>query len=670
MFLGYPEGVKGYKVWLLEEKKCVTSRDVRFNEGVFYKAQNQDQPDTDTATTTGVENGANTEDQVSSETPNTDQGGAAEEDLGAVSGNEEEDQAFDTFSDDIDPHAEQLGDYVLARDRERRVSKPNARYAQADLIAFALVSASLISGEEPSDLNEAKRCKEWPLWKKAMQEEMDSLHKNQTWDIVKRPEKKRIVGSKWIFKLKPGIPGVESARFKAKLVAKGFSQVEGVDYHEVFSPVVKHTSIRILLSLTAMFDLELEQLDVKTAFLHGKLDEQIYMQQPEEFIAPGDEEKVCLLKKSLYGLKQSPRQWYLRFDLFMFNQGFIRSKFDSCVYITKLKNGNYMYLLIYVDDMLIACKDKFQIQKLKDQLSSEFDMKDLGPASKILGMNIERDRDKGILRLSQKSYLEKVARSFGLDKAKAVSTPIGAQFKLMSLTEQELDNQAKYMEKIPYSNCVGSLMYGMISTRPDIAYGVSLVSRFMSKPGKTHWEAAKWLVRYIKGASDLSLVYTSNQSSHCKVQGYCDSDYAGDLDKRRSLSGYVFTVGENTVSWKASLQHVVALSTTEAEYISLTEAVKEGLWLKGFMSELGYDQDCAEIYCDSQSAIHLSKNTMYHERTKHIDVRLHFIRDIIAEGVIKVKKICTDVNPADILTKVVPIDKFRNALDLLKLRKG
>jgi len=532
------------------------------------------------------------------------------------------------------------------------------------------VSASLISGEEPSDLNEAKRCKEWPLWKKAMQEEMDSLHKNQTWDIVKRPEKKRIVGSKWIFKLKPGIPGVESARFKARLVAKGFSQVEGVDYHEVFSPVVKHTSIRILLSLTAMFDLELEQLDVKTAFLHGKLDEQIYMQQPEEFIAPGDEEKVCLLKKSLYGLKQSPRQWYLRFDLFMFNQGFIRSKFDSCVYITKLKNGNYMYLLIYVDDMLIACKDKFQIQKLKDQLSSEFDMKDLGPASKILGMNIERDRDKGILRLSQKSYLEKVARSFGLDKAKAVSTPIGAQFKLMSLTEQELDNQAKYMEKIPYSNCVGSLMYGMISTRPDIAYGVSLVSRFMSKPGKTHWEAAKWLVRYIKGASDLSLVYTSNQSSHCKVQGYCDSDYAGDLDKRRSLSGYVFTVGENTVSWKASLQHVVALSTTEAEYISLTEAVKEGLWLKCFMSELGYDQDCAEIYCDSQSAIHLSKNTMYHERTKHIDVRLHFIRDIIAEWVIKVKKICTDVNPADILTKVVPIDKFRNALDLLKLRKG
>ena len=223
------------------------------------------------------------------------------------------------------------------------------------------------------------------------------------------------------------------------------------------------------------------------------------------------------------------------------------------------------------------------------------------------------------------------------------------------------------MKDVPYSNCVGSLMYAMVSTRPDLAYGVGLMSRFMSKPSPNHWQAAKWLFRYLKGTTGLKLVYSQSATKCPKVVGYCDSDYATDLDKRRSIAGYVFTFGGNTVSWKSGLQHVVALSTTKAKYIYFIEAIKEGLWLKVFVSELGFNQVTIEIHCDSQSAIQLSKNSVFHERMKHIDVKLHFVRDVIASNQVEVQKIATEVNPADMLTKVIPLGKFENALNLLKV---
>ncbi|CAM8981809.1 unnamed protein product [Rhodiola kirilowii] len=233
-----------------------------------------------------------------------------------------------------------------------------------------------------------------------MNEEIDSLAKNETWDLVDGPKGQKLVGSKWIFKRKEGIPGVEKPRLKARLVAKGFTQQEGVDFIEIFSPVVKHRSIRVMLSIVAKFDLELEQLDVKTAFLHGKLDEIIYMRQPNGFVVGNKEEKVCLLKKSLYGLKQSPRLWYKRFDEFMITQGYCRSSYDCCIYVSKDQSGGTrVYLLLYVDDMLIANKSMKKIEKLKNQLSSEFEMKNLGPAQKILGMQIMRDMKKGYLFL-------------------------------------------------------------------------------------------------------------------------------------------------------------------------------------------------------------------------------------------------------------------------------
>lgn len=349
----------------------------------------------------------------------------------------------------------------------------------------------------------------------------------------------------------------------------------------------------------------------------------------------------------------------------MKSQGFERSLYDSCAYFKSYGGGEVIYLLLYVDDMLVAARDMKEIKSLKELLGSEFEMKDLGSAKRILGMDIRRDREKGVLTLSQESYLCKVLRNFMMEESKPVSTPMGSHFKLTS-TQQDLRSEVqKMMESVPYSSAVGSLMYSMIGTRPDIAYGVGLVSRFMSAPGQDHWNAVKWLMRYIRGTTDMSLTFKKGDSF--EVKGYCDSDYASDLDRRRSITGYVFQVGGNTVSWRSGLQHIVALSTTEAEYMALVEATKEALWLKGITSEFGIEQKKVEIFCDSQSALCLARNSVFHERTKHIDVRLHFIRDVMADGSIIVTKIGTLENPADILTKAVPVKKFEEGRSCLRV---
>lgn len=256
---------------------------------------------------------------------------------------------------------------------------------------------------------------------------------------------------------------------------------------------------------------------------------------------------MCLLKKSMYGLKQSPRQWNKRFDRFMSEQGFLRSEHDACVYTKQVSDQDYLYLL-YVDDMLIACRNKTEVTRIKEQLSMEFEMKDMGPASRILGIDIKRDRKKGTLYMSQSDYIRKVIQRFNIDEAKITHTPIGSHFKFAAVRD---DDECLDTEQVPYSSAVGSVMYTMIGTRPDLAYTICLVSRFMSKPGSMHWEAVKWVLRYLRGSKDLCLLFTKDKEF--RVTGYYDSDYAADLDKRRSISGYVFTVGGNTVSWKASL---------------------------------------------------------------------------------------------------------------------
>lgn len=349
----------------------------------------------------------------------------------------------------------------------------------------------------------------------------------------------------------------------------------------------------------------------------------------------------------------------------MIAQGFTRSKYDSCVYFRQYDDISFIYLLLYVDDMLIAARNKFQIDSLKSQLSKEFEMKDLGAAKKILGMEIHRDRQAGKLFLSQKNYIQKILCRFNMDSCKSVSTPLAAHFKLSSEHCPKTEEEIERMSNVPYSSAVGSLMYAMVCTRPDLAYAVSMVSRYMHNPGKVHWDAVKWIFRYLKGSSDLGLVFDRSKATSHDVVGFVDSDYGGDLDRRRSLSGYIFNLCSSAISWKSSLQSIAALSTTEAEYIAATEGVKEATWLRGLVIELGITQNTTVVFSDSQSAIHLTKNDAYHSKTKNISIKYHYIRDTIAAGEITVKKVHTSENPADMLTKSLPVAKFEHCLNLV-----
>ncbi|KAH9660266.1 hypothetical protein KPL70_024153 [Citrus sinensis] len=570
VFIGYPEGVKGFKVWCtdLNPPRCIVSRDIVFNEGGLIQ---------DSEAAVDENEKSRSEDRLELEvessvfknrTETADSGGVNEQEEDTISPQEQSSSQ------------EQIQEYQLTRDRHKRQVKPTKRFGYADLIGYALSAANEIDDEEPKSFKEATQILFKEEWQRAMEEEMTSLYKNKTWELIKRPKGRRVVG---------------------------------------------HASIRVILAITAVQDMELDQLDVKTTFLHGRLEEEILMSQPEGYTLPGKEDNVCKLEKSLYGLKQSARQWYLRFDEFMQMHEFVRCNYDCCVYYKIIKDGLYIYLLLYVDDMLVACKDRDEIDKLKVLLNSEFEMKDLGYARKILGMEIRRNRGKGKLFLSQEKYLRKVLEVFEMDNAKPVQLPLASHFRLCNLQCPQTEAEKQDMANIPYANAVGCLMYAMVLTRPDIAHAVSVVSRYMAQPGKEHWKAVKWILRYLHGTVKCGLTFGQAKEEDDGLRGYVDSDYAGDLDRRRSLTGYIFMLNGCTINWKATLQSVVALSTTEAEYIAATEAVKEALWLKGLVAELGLSQKSVPIHCDSSSAIHLCKNPAHHEKTKHIDIKLHFI---------------------------------------------
>lgn len=326
------------------------------------------------------------------------------------------------------------------------------------------------------------------------------------------------------------------------------------------------------------------------------------------------------------------------------------------MYFKSFSGNKFIILLLYVDDMLIVGQDREMIGNLKTELLKVFDMKDLGPARQIQGMHIFRDQKAKKLWLSQEKYVERVLERFNMHNAKPVSTPLASHFNLSRKSCPTSQEEREDMAKIPYSSAVGSLMYAMVSTRPDIAHAVGVVSKFLSNPGRDHWEAVKWILRYLRGSTKMCLCFGESEPI---LKGYADADMAGDLDSRKSTSGFLFTFAGGAVSWQSKLQKCVALSTTEAEYIAMTEAGKEMLWLTRFLQQLGIKLEKTVIYCDSQSALDLSKNAMYHSRTKHIDIRYHWLRLAVEEHQFILEKIHTDKNPTDMMTKVVTREKLQ-----------
>jgi len=510
-----------------------------------------------------------------------------------------------------------------------------------------------LSRDEPSTLREASSSPHAADWKAATDSEMQSLDKAGTYTLGRLPAGANLIASKWVLKVKRGADG-SIVKYKARLVAKGYSQRFGVDYHETYAPVARYPSIRLIIALAAYHGWELHQMDVKSAYLNGELDVPIYMEQPEGYVAAGKEDLVCVLKKSLYGLKQAGRTWYHKIDVALKRQGFTALEADHCVY-SRQTGQAVVIIALYVDDLLIAASQLPVLKQFKADLAAQFEMQDLGEAAFILGIDVKRDRTAHTISIGQSAYISTLLQRHGMADCKPVLTPMDRD-AISQLTKPATDYQATKEATREYQAIVGGLMFAMISTRPDIAFAVNTLAQFASNPEPAHASALKRVLRYLKGTADLRITYRAPQRAGGQPQlvGYCDADWAQSKMDRRSITGYVFLLCGGAISWQSKKQKTVALSTVEAEYMAVTHASKEAIWWRAHLAGLGHDMSMATaLLSDSQGCIHLAKNPDQHARTKHIDIQYHFIRQHIAEGTVSVSFVSTEEQAADILTKAL-----------------
>ncbi|BFG36388.1 hypothetical protein CerSpe_226620 [Prunus speciosa] len=504
---------------------------------------------------------------------------------------------------------------------------------------------------EPTCFSQASK---HPLWCAAMSEEINALLRNQTWSLVPPSPTHIPVGCKWVFRIKRHSDGTIE-RYKARLVAKGFHQRPGIDYFETFSPVVKPATIRTVLSLAVSRRWSLRQLDVKNAFLHGFLQEDVYMVQPPGFVNPAHPTHICKLHKSLYGLKQAPRAWFNRISTFLLSLGFSRSLADSSLFIFQ-QGSHTIFLLLYVDDIVITGSDPSLLQTFISLLSRQFDIKDLGPLSYFLGLQVVSH--DGALHLNQLKYVHDLLHKSNLLHAKPPSTPIAAKSVLTANDGDLLTSPTEYRE------LVGSLQY-LTLTRPYISFAVNTVAQFMSSPRSPHMVAVKRILRYVKGTIDFGLHFTP-QSPSTRLIVYSDADWAGCPDSRRSTTGYLIYLGSNLISWCSKKQPTVSRSSAESEYRALAHACAESSWLCSLLYELGVRLHFPVLmHCDNLSTTYMAANPVFHARTRHIELDYHFVREKVALGSHQVCFIPSVDQQADLLTK--PLHKPRHHLLCSKL---
>ncbi|KAD4385276.1 hypothetical protein E3N88_25444 [Mikania micrantha] len=452
--------------------------------------------------------------------------------------------------------------------------------------------------------------------------------------------------------------------YKARLVAKGFTQTQGVDYDETFSPVAMIKLIRILLAIAAYYDYEIWQMDVKTTFLNEHLSEDVYMVQPDGFIDPKYPSKVCKLNKSIYGLKQASRCWNLRFDQKIKEFGFIKNEDEPCVY-RKASGSTISFLILYVDDILIIGNNIPMLNEVKHGLGTCFAMKDLGEASYILGIKIHRDRSKRLLGLSQSTYIDKMMTRFDMENSKKGTIPMTKGTVLNKSQSPSTDIEIRRMQAIPYASAIGSIMYAMLCTRPDVSYALSMTNRCQQNPGIAHWTAVKNILKYLRRTKEMFLIFGGVEE---ELTVRC---YTGASFQTRSQSGFVFTLNGGAVSWKSSKQSVVADSTTESEYIAASDAAKEAAWIKKFIADLDMVPSIRkpiEIFCDNTGAIAQAKEPRSHHKSRHILRKFHYIREIVERGDIIISKVDTDQNLADPFTKPMTQDKYDQHMNAIGLR--
>ena len=636
IFLGYSENSKGYRFYDPTSQKIIINRDAIFDEksmGGTWSSDVSDDPQSLLTAFPFLNDGS------CDSTPSSQQQMSS--------------SSLERIEDTIDIYVD------LPIDIEH-----GSYYVDDEVFDDAMVVH-----EDPTSYTEAVSSPQKEQWKEAMQGEYDSLISKGTWILTDLPSNRIPIKCKWVYKTKTKADG-SFDKFKARLVAKGYSQIAGVDYQDTFSPVVRSTSIRMLLAFATQFDLEIHQMDVKTAFLNGDLKEEIYMEQPEGFIILGKEHLVCRLHRALYGLKQASRAWYIKIDQFLRSKGFIACFADPNLYVKK--EGNcFIILALYVDDTILVSNHIAFMEYIKKILSSAFEMVDLGEIHSCLGIQVQRYRQQGILLLRQTKFIDDIIEKFGLAHAHSANTPI-----LMSSTK---NTSTRCHEESaihqPYANLVGCLQFVGLNTRPDILFAANFLGQYLASPSTIHWSAAKRVLKYLKGTKDFGLVYRRQEESFASTSldliGYTDADWASSHSSMRSTSGNCFFINGCLISWSSKKQRCVAVSTTEAEYVAASLAARELVWLRQLLADLGHSlASSTPLRCDNQSAISLTKDYVQHSKSKHIAIHYHYVRHEVKKGSIMVEHCPNDQMIADIFTKALSEARFTSLRSALGIASG
>jgi len=531
----------------------------------------------------------------------------------------------------------------------------SGRSTRAQLKHFSEHQAH-ISMVEPKKVWEALEDSDWL---EAMHEELNNFKFNNVWELVEKPKECRnVIGTKWIFKNKQDEHGIV-VRNKARLVAQGYSQIEGIDFGETYAPVARLESIRILLAYASSHNFKLQQMDVKSAFLNGPLHELVYVKQPPGFEDPDFPNHVYKLNKALYGLKQAPRAWYEHLRELLFDHGFEVGKIDPTLF-TKKVNGKLFVCQIYVDDIIFGSANKTFNDDFSKLMTSEFKMSYMGEMRFFLGFEIKQMR--GGTFFCQAKYIQDMLKRFNMKDLKGSPTPMATKVHL------ELNPNGKDVDQKVYRSMIGSLLY-LCASRPDIVLSVGVCARYQAAPKESHLMAVKRIFRYLVHTPNFGLWYP--RDSPFSLCGYTDSDWAGDKDDRKSTSGGCQFLGRSLVCWSSKKQNCISLSTAEAEYVAAASGCTQLLWMRQTLKEYGVNFDKVPLLCDNESAIKIAYNPVDHIRTKHIEIRHHFIRDHVNRGDIELMYVPTKDNLADIFTKPLDEARFcylRNELNIVDSR--
>lgn len=638
VMVGYEAHLSAWRIWVPSEDRVHVSTDVTFDERKSGLPDFHSDFDSDSDSDSDEEDGGQV--VIPLQIPPVNTGNEPGDDAGDGAGN---------GAAVVPGNAQAEGGQAPAAQGLRvstRSNKGQNKALEKDFVVNLLASEVLI----PETFEEAMASDHADWWREAMNLEIASLREKGTYTLEEASLDIRALGVKWVFSVKADKHGVVE-RFKARLVVKGFMQREGVDFEDVFAPVSRHATLRAFLAMVAAADMELHQLDVKTAFLNGDLEEEIFIRQPPGF-EEGGPNVVARLHKALYGLRQASRAWHKTLHQFLVSEGFRVSQADPSLYIRET-DGEVVYLLIYVDDVLIASCDLQAVADVKADIMSRFECRDMGEADVFLGMEIVRDRENLTLAISQRRMIRELVAEYHMESAHPKPVPLAPGTVLSRADADERIDREKY----PYSELIGSLLYIAGCTRPDISQAVGVLTRHMSCPGVAHWKAAKEVVRYLSGTAEFGLFFGSERVEEGLV-GFSDADHAGCVDSRKSTTGYVFTLHGGAICWASKLQRSVAVSTMEAEYMAASEASKEAIWLRHLLEDLGYVVRPVAIHCDNQSAIKVIKNPVVSTRSKHIEIRYHAVREQVARRAIQMVDCRTEDMVADMLTKALATEKF------------